>query len=182
MFSRHRQTPMLLKRVNAHAIRREQSTSVLATIWNLANFENKNLKVDVHPICPILYFSQPIGICVFKGFNIVSVVYLLAKIRNISETSKFFFIISESRGTAWTKWQKQKWTKTRWMWHVLNEDQAETISGRSIDNLRTEHRNSPNGAKNESACTFVEAQVVILKMITEPHDHNVARCAVACVA
>ena len=61
-------------------------------------------------------------------------------------------------------------------------DGAESFLGRSKEILRTEQRNSQDGAKNELACTFVEAQVVILKMITEPHDHNVARCAVACVA
>ena len=33
---------------------------------NLPIFENKNLKVDIHPICPFLYFSQPIGISVFR--------------------------------------------------------------------------------------------------------------------
>ena len=27
----------------------------------------KNLKVDIHPICLFLYFSQPIGIYSFKG-------------------------------------------------------------------------------------------------------------------
>ena len=32
---------------------------------------NKNLKADIHPICPMLYFSQPIGICGFKGSTFV---------------------------------------------------------------------------------------------------------------
>ena len=61
-------------------------------------------------------------------------------------------------------------------------DGVEKFLERSGEFLRTDYRNSPDGAKNELACTFVEAQVVILKMITETHDHNVARCAVACVA
>ena len=54
---RHRQTPILLKRVNVHALRRELSTSALAifSIWRIG--ENKNPKVDVHPICPLYVIS-----------------------------------------------------------------------------------------------------------------------------
>ena len=48
-----------LKRVKAHAIKRELSTSVLDDSFILAIFENKNLKVDNHPICPIYIFLSP---------------------------------------------------------------------------------------------------------------------------
>ncbi len=44
-YPRHRQTPMFLKRANAHAERRELSTSVLETffeIWRIS--DNKNQK------------------------------------------------------------------------------------------------------------------------------------------
>ena len=43
-FSRYRQTPVYLKRANAHAERREQSTSVLDKLSILPIFENKNQK------------------------------------------------------------------------------------------------------------------------------------------
>ena len=44
-FSRYRQTPYVLQRVNAHAVRRELSTSVLVhSLEILPNSENKNLK------------------------------------------------------------------------------------------------------------------------------------------
>ena len=57
-YLRHRQTPKLLKRVNAHAARRELSTSVLAVIIQFCRFsDNKNLKVDIHPICPCKLIS-----------------------------------------------------------------------------------------------------------------------------
>ena len=64
---RYRQTPKLLKRVKAHAIRRELSTFVLAVLLKTWRFsDDKNLKVDVHPICPFLYLSQPIGNSLFE--------------------------------------------------------------------------------------------------------------------
>ena len=65
-FSRYRQTPNNLKRANAHAIWRELSTSVLDySLEILPISENKNLKVDIHPICPnVVISSQPIGITV----------------------------------------------------------------------------------------------------------------------
>ena len=52
---RYRQTPILLKRANAHAFRRELSTSVLAISFDIFGdlSEDKNPKVDVHPICPL---------------------------------------------------------------------------------------------------------------------------------
>ena len=44
-FLRYRQTPMFLKRVNAHAIQRELSTSVLETFLSIPQLsENKNQK------------------------------------------------------------------------------------------------------------------------------------------
>ena len=55
----HRQTPNHLKRVNAHAERRELSTSVLDDFCQLAIFRDKNLKVDIHPICPIYTNLSP---------------------------------------------------------------------------------------------------------------------------
>ena len=65
--SRHRQTPYNLKRVKAHAIKRELSTSVLDCIFEIWRISNdKNLKVDNHPICPFqLFHSLPIGIFVY---------------------------------------------------------------------------------------------------------------------
>jgi hypothetical protein len=56
-YSRYRQTPILLKRVNAHAERRELSTSVLAIFFNFADFGIQESKVDVHPICPFINLS-----------------------------------------------------------------------------------------------------------------------------
>ena len=59
-----------LKRVNAHAERRELLLQFLITFLSIPQLsENKNLKADVHPICPFLlhFFLQPIGICGFKG-------------------------------------------------------------------------------------------------------------------
>ena len=50
---RHRQTPNHLKRVNAHAYWRELLTSVLDDFKFWRIWVNKNLKADVHPICPI---------------------------------------------------------------------------------------------------------------------------------
>ena len=44
-FRRHRQTPNVLQRVNAHAIRREQSTSVLVhfiEIWRISETRIKS--------------------------------------------------------------------------------------------------------------------------------------------
>ena len=66
---RYRQTPNVLKRINAHAERRERSTSVLVHLpRKFCRFsEDKNLKVDVHPICPFLLLSQPIGSYGFIG-------------------------------------------------------------------------------------------------------------------
>ena len=88
---RYRQTPCNLKRVKAHAIRRELQLQFLITFCQLAIFRWQESKSGCSSYMSFIYnLSQPIGICVFKGFNIMSVVYLLAKIRNISETSKFF--------------------------------------------------------------------------------------------
>ena len=76
----YRQTPNVLKRANAHAERRELSTSVLAVIIQFCRFsDNKNLKVDIHPICPFqLYFIQPIGIYGFKGYTTIISLLLIA--------------------------------------------------------------------------------------------------------
>ena len=52
---RYRQTPIVLKRANAHAERRELSTSVLVQLMKiLPIFEQQESKVDVPVFC--LYF------------------------------------------------------------------------------------------------------------------------------
>ena len=61
-YSRHRQTPNHLKRVmpTPYSV---NSSLVLDGFLNLAILEYKNLKVDIHPICPFqLFHSLPIGI------------------------------------------------------------------------------------------------------------------------
>ena len=56
--SRYRQTPILLKRVNAHAKRRELSTSVLAILKeNFADFRMTRIKSGRSVLCPIIYLS-----------------------------------------------------------------------------------------------------------------------------
>ena len=61
--SRYRQTPVFLKRVKAHAIQRELQLQFLKhhlKFWRFSN--DKNLKVDIHPICLCkLFHSLPIG-------------------------------------------------------------------------------------------------------------------------
>ncbi len=47
MFLRHRQTPNHLKRVKAHAIWREPSTSVLDDFFQFCRFSETRIKVDV---------------------------------------------------------------------------------------------------------------------------------------
>ena len=56
---------MFLKRVKAHAVRRELPTSVLETLYeNFADFLRQESKVDVHPIC-----SYVITMSYANGFN-----------------------------------------------------------------------------------------------------------------
>ena len=62
------QTPYYLKRVKAHAIWREPSTSVLDSILQFGRFRNTRIKSGRPTYMSFLYFSQPIGIQ-FLGFN-----------------------------------------------------------------------------------------------------------------
>ena len=66
--SRYRQTPIYLKRVKAHAIRREPSTSFLIDYWNLANFEQQESKRTLQRICLFISFSAHRQFQ-FLGFN-----------------------------------------------------------------------------------------------------------------
>ena len=72
---RHRQTPIYLKRVKAHAIKRELQLSFLTNSFNFADLGIQESKSGYSSHMSFLYFSQPIGIFSFKGFNIC---YLLA--------------------------------------------------------------------------------------------------------
>ena len=88
-FSRYRQTPILLKRANAHALRRELSTSVLAISFDIFGdlSEDKNPKVDVHPICPLQsIFPYLIGMRV--NVQQYGCLFPLAKIYPFLDTSK----------------------------------------------------------------------------------------------
>ena len=61
--SRHRQTPYNLKRVNAHAERRELSTSILdyiIEIWRISN--DKNQKWMFKSYMSLAYFDYVISI------------------------------------------------------------------------------------------------------------------------
>ena len=70
--SRYRQTPNVLKRVNAHAVWREQSTSVLVhCLENFAEFRKTRIKSGRSVLCPYYILSQPIGKCGIKGLYLV---------------------------------------------------------------------------------------------------------------
>ena len=67
---RHRQTPIYLKRVKAHAIWRELQLQFLIVSVNWRFSDDKNLKVDIHPICPFHFiFISAHRHLQFLGFN-----------------------------------------------------------------------------------------------------------------
>ena len=87
----YRQTPCNLKRVKVHAIRRELQLQFLITFEILPISNDKNLKVDIHPICPFYYLSQPIGNHILFGSTIiVSLSYSFAKIRKDFNNESIF--------------------------------------------------------------------------------------------
>ena len=57
--SRYRQTPIYPKRANAHAERREQSTSVLDRCFEIGDFEQQESKVDVLCLMSFYCFLSP---------------------------------------------------------------------------------------------------------------------------
>ena len=60
------------------------SSLVLDGFFNLAILEDKNLKVDIHPICPFrLFHSLPIGII---NFRVIQLLFLY----------QFFYIVNET--------------------------------------------------------------------------------------
>ena len=66
--AKHHRIP---KRVKAHAIRREPSTLLLyALLMKFGDFERTRFSGRFN-VYVYLYFSQPIGIFSFKGFNII---------------------------------------------------------------------------------------------------------------
>ena len=70
-FPRYRQTPILLKRVNAHAKWRELLLLFLQYFEILPISGNKNLKADIHPICPFqLYISSAHRHFGFKDYTL----------------------------------------------------------------------------------------------------------------
>ena len=74
-FLRYRQTPCVLKRVKAHAIRREPSTLLLYASVNFADFQKQESKRTLHNMSVIsillCYHTQFV-----LGFYIILVVYL----------------------------------------------------------------------------------------------------------
>ena len=101
---RYRQTPYNLKRVKAHAIRREPSTIVLDYISvNFADFpedKNQSGRFNVY-VC--LYHSQPIGIQGFKGSTIllwIRICYIYAfwqEINLVGKDKDYFGKFQEKR-------------------------------------------------------------------------------------
>ena len=88
---RYRQTPIYLKRANAHAERRELLLQFLVVSVNWRFSDDKNLKVDIHPICPYfqLFHSLPIGICGFKGYTLLYRLFQFLRIHShISRNSE----------------------------------------------------------------------------------------------
>ena len=67
---RYRQTPNYLQRVKAHAIWRELQLSFLIVSVNWRFSDDKNLKADIHPICPFsVIFLSAHRHHRFLGFN-----------------------------------------------------------------------------------------------------------------
>ena len=64
----------MLKRVNAHAERREQSTSVLALFLSIPQLSETRIKSGRSNTYVLLLLSQPIGTFGFIGLHII--VYL----------------------------------------------------------------------------------------------------------
>jgi len=61
---------MFLKRVNAHAERRELSTSVLETFLSIPQLSETRIKSGRSVLCPYIYYLS-IGISVFKVYTFV---------------------------------------------------------------------------------------------------------------
>ena len=57
-FRRHRQTPIYLKRVSAHAIRREPSTIVLDDFLLIWRFSETRIKADASQYVCYIYFAM----------------------------------------------------------------------------------------------------------------------------
>ena len=57
-FPGYRQTPNHLKRVIAHACRREPSTSVLDDFLQFADFGKQEQKANASSLCPYVYLSS----------------------------------------------------------------------------------------------------------------------------
>ena len=70
-FRRHRQTPILLKRANVHAKRRERSTSVLAIFLEIWRISETRIKSGRSMSYVLLLLSQPIGTYGFIGLHII---------------------------------------------------------------------------------------------------------------
>ena len=80
----HRQTPCNPKRVKAHAIRRELRLLFLIDFFQFPNCPKQESKSGCSSYMSILYLSQPIGICGFKGSTYVICYYpLTAKVQGI---------------------------------------------------------------------------------------------------
>ena len=97
----YRQTPCNLKRANAHAKRRELSTSVLDYVWNCADFDRTRNKSgrSVYVLFIILAHRQILSSSlrlIYQLFTITCDVFILillsdANIRSFSYTSKYLW-------------------------------------------------------------------------------------------
>ena len=68
-FLRYLQTPNALKRIIAHASRREPSTLLLCISLNFADFQKQESKLMLQRIC--LFFFAMLSYAVFLGFYII---------------------------------------------------------------------------------------------------------------
>ena len=107
--SRYRQTPILLKRVNAHAERRELSTSVLAIFLKFCRFPNDKNQKWTFILCP--YVCCYVTICSFVlrvrpyitfaniGINLQTCKKIKEKLLKCLELSKILRIFAPSKVT-----------------------------------------------------------------------------------
>ena len=75
--------PCIRKQVNAHANRRELSTSVLECFFKFPNSQIARIKSGCSSYMSFLYLSQPIGIFGFKGSTFIYYYPLTVKVQGI---------------------------------------------------------------------------------------------------
>ena len=100
---RYRQTPNNLKRVKAHASRREPSTLLLVVSVNFADFQITRIKADASQyVCYISTVMLPYADS-FWGFYIINYFVICkitaANIRTFSESSKYSSKFQSGQGS-----------------------------------------------------------------------------------